>query len=80
MQHREEHWRRFRLESNSRSHLHLLTALCAGADEASAPTQTLLNEGASVAVWFGFGGDYYGCGYAVAWLQLQQADALGIAA
>jgi hypothetical protein len=41
----------------------------AGADEASAPTQTLLNQRAAVAVgWFGFGGDYYCGGYSISWL------------
>src|SRR5438270_7089997 len=48
------------------------------ADEASARTRILLNQRAAVAVWFGFGGYYYCCGYSVSGLQLQEADALGI--
>jgi len=41
------------------------------------PHDSLLDQRASVAVRFFFWGDYYGGGYAVAGLQVQEADALG---
>ena len=58
------------------------TSLAKARARAPAPHSIrLLNQRASVAaVWFFFGGDDYGGGYAVAWLQVQEADALGVAA
>lgn len=45
------------------------------------PHNHLLNQRASVgAVWFFFGSDDYCGGYAVAGFEVQQADALGVAA
>src|SRR5579885_843583 len=43
------------------------------------PLHELLDQRAAVAVFF-FWSNYYGCGYAVTWFQLQQADALRVAA
>jgi hypothetical protein len=49
--------------------------------ECPRPTINLLNQRASIAaVWFFFGGDDDGGGYAVAGFEVQQANALRVAA
>ena len=58
----------------------LREASASGADECVRPYTSLLDQCSAVAVRLFFWGDYNGCRYFVAWLQIQQADALGVAA
>src|SRR5579864_4594062 len=58
----------------------LREASALGADECVRPYTSLLNQRAAIAVWLFFWRDYYGCCDFVAWLQIKEADALGVAA